>query len=59
MMHQRKTIYGRKENLKIPPNITPRFAPFKYYDKPKAQVYEKLFLFSDKDLSVEKNLCEN
>ena len=40
------------------PKYYTQTCPFKYYDKSIARAYEKLFLLEDKDLSVEKNLCD-
>ena len=41
------------------PKYYTQVCPLKYYDKPVKEAYEKLFVISDKDLSVEKNLCES
>ncbi|OGH20165.1 MAG: hypothetical protein A3D74_02650 [Candidatus Levybacteria bacterium RIFCSPHIGHO2_02_FULL_37_13] len=41
------------------PKYYTQVCPFKYYDRSMAQDYEKLFTLSLRDLSVEKNLCED
>jgi len=40
------------------PKYYTQVCPFRYYGESMAKPYEDLFLFLDKDISVEKNLCE-
>ena len=41
------------------PKYFTQVCPFKYYNESAAELYKELFVLSDKDIVVEKNLCDD
>ena len=54
-----KNYLKEKEEFKNLPKYYTQVCPFKFYDRQMAEVYEKLFIFSFNEISVEINLCGN